>query len=78
MKGVMRMAKKREGRDAYGRLIVNGWHLEVADAEFDPSTGELKYVLIHGCDHKGAWFGKEFPPDYLKLCVRGINNGNSD
>lgn len=70
MKGVMRMAKKREGRDAYGRLIVNGWHLEVADAEFDPSTGELKYVRIFGCDHKGSLFGKEFPSRGPMLHVR--------
>lgn len=49
--------RKRKGRDALGRLIVDGWHLEVRDAEI--TGGEIPHIIrvgIDGFDHKGAWF----------------------
>lgn len=52
-----RKQRKRKGRDALGRLIVDGWHLEVRGAEI--TKGEIPHIIrvgIDGFDHKGAWF----------------------
>ena len=49
--------KKRRGRDAYGRLIVDEWHLEVQEAELtDEDFPHIIRVGITGLDHKGAFF----------------------
>lgn len=47
---------KRKGRDAYGRLIVGKWHLEVVTAELTEDGEHLKRVNVQGYDHRGSWF----------------------
>lgn len=54
-----RKLMKRKGRDAYGRLVTQGWHLEVGWAEFAEGNPDLiETVCVHGFDHRGGWFAQ--------------------
>lgn len=70
---------KKKGRDAYGKLVVSGWHLEVSCAEIDNSEiFPLKRVCVTGTDHKGSWFSETF--NYIVKCehCRHCENRNNE
>ena len=62
--------KNRNSRDSYGRLLANGWHLEVSRAEININNDGIPIVLsadIHGCDYHGSCFSQTMiPPTQLE------------
>lgn len=53
--------RKRNGRDAYGKLLVGKWHLEIEQAEI-VDVGDIPCVIragVGGMDYRGSYFHHE-------------------
>ncbi len=53
--------KPRIGRDAYGRLLSDGWHFEVTSAEFG-NDGLIAKVGIDALDYRGSSIHQDMVP----------------
>ena len=74
--------KNRNSRDSYGRLLANGWHLEVSRAEININNDGIPIVLsadIHGCDYHGSCFSQTMiPPTQLETRDKRTETHASD